>query len=131
MPHTTAAPNVLIVDDDLSITTLVEAHLSGAGYDVITCLDPLDALARCEGGSVAVFISDYMMPGFSGLELLEVLQQKHPLVRRILLTAAPSEPEVREALASGLVERLIEKPWSRAELLAAVSSLLASPSRLR
>lgn len=125
MPHATA-PKVLIVDDDMSIVTLVALHLNGAGYEVITCLDPLDALARCETDKIEVFVTDWHMPGFSGLELLEVLQQKHPQVRRMLLTAAPSEPEVREAVRSGLVERLVEKPWGRAELLSAVSSVLSS-----
>lgn len=123
MPRTTA-PKVVVVDDDYTIVLLVEQQLRG--FEVITCLDPLDALARCEGGDIDVLITDWMMPGFTGLELLEVLQQKQTLVRRILLTAAPQEPEVRAALASGLVEYLIAKPWGRNELLSVVRAACAT-----
>lgn len=125
VPRTTA-PKVVVVDDDWSVVQLVELQLKNAGFEIITCLDPLDALARCEAGDINVFITDFMMPGFTGLELLEVLQQKHPLVARVLLTAAPQEPEVRQALTSGLVEHLISKPWERAELLSAVRAACAN-----
>lgn len=123
MPHTTAA-RILVVDDDLVITQMCALQLGAHGHYVITCMDPLDALSRCETDDVAVFITDWHMPGFSGLELLEVLQQRHPTVRRILLTAAPGEPDVREALASGLAQALVEKPWTRAELLRVVAAQL-------
>lgn len=125
MPHATA-PKVLVVDDDWSVVTLVEVQLTQVGYDVITCLDPMDALTRCETDDIGVFVSDFMMPGFTGLELLEILQQKHPRVRRLLLTAAPHEPEVQAGVRSGLVEQLVEKPWGRGELIASVRGLLAS-----
>lgn len=129
MPRTTA-PRVIVVDDDWGVIQLVQAQLSNANFFVLPCLDPLDALSRCESGDVSVFITDFMMPGFTGLELLEVLQQKHPSVGRILLTAAPQEPEVREAVASGLVEYLISKPWGRAELVAVVRAACAAATRL-
>lgn len=124
MPRTTAS-KVVVVDDDYGVVLLVETQLEHAGFDVITCLDPLDALARCEAGDIDVMVSDWMMPGFTGLELLEVLQQKQPQVARVLLTAAPQEPEVRQALASGLVEYLIAKPWGRSELVSAVRAACA------
>jgi len=124
VPRTTAS-KVVVVDDDYGVVLLVETQLEHAGFDVITCLDPLDALARCEAGDIDVMVSDWMMPGFTGLELLEVLQQKQPQVARVLLTAAPQEPEVRQALASGLVEYLIAKPWGRSELVSAVRAACA------
>ena len=127
MPHGTAPKRVVVVDDDYVIVQLLASQLAPAGYYVVTCLDPLDALTRCETDHIAALVADWHMPGFSGLELLEVLQQKHPQVRRVLLTAAPSEPEVREAVSSGLVQLLIEKPWGRGELLSRLASLLASP----
>lgn len=127
MPRATAQ-RVLVVDDDYSVVSLVEIALSRTlpNVEVIGCLDPLDALAQCATGRIRVFISDYQMPGFTGLELLEVLRQKHPEVRRLLLTAAPREPEVREAVQAGLVEWLIEKPWGRGELSSAVTAALSS-----
>lgn len=125
MPRTTA--RVLVVDDDLSVVQLLANQLEEAGYDVVWCLDPLDALAQCEQSRIDLFMTDWHMPGFSGLELLEVLQQKYPRVRRALVTAAPDEPEVREGLASGLVHCLLEKPWGRSELLGAVAAVLSEP----
>lgn len=122
---------LVFCDDDYSVTAIIETMLVKAGYDVTVCLDPLDALAQCEVSRVNVFISDFMMPGFTGLEVLEVLRQKYPTVVRVLLTAAPQEPEVREAMASGLVEHLLEKPWGRSELLRVVQAACAASQALR
>lgn len=130
MPRTTAC-KICLVDDDYSVVSLIEIMLNKAGFDVVVCLDPLDALAQCEAGNIGVLISDFMMPGFTGLEVLEVLRQKYPTVVRVLLTAAPQEPEVREAMASGLVEHLLEKPWGRSELLRVVQAACAASQALR
>lgn len=128
MPRTTAhgrAGRALLIDDDYFVIHAIEVVLQKHGYEVISCLDPLDALAQCEATDIGIFISDFMMPGFTGLELLEVLQQKYPQVVRLLLTAAPQEPEVQAALRSGLVEFLIEKPWGVSELLRVVRAAFA------
>lgn len=118
---------ILVVDDDWWVLRLLEDTLTKAGYSVLTCLDPLDALNACEVHGVGLVIADWHMPGFTGLEVLEVLQQKYPRIRRALVTAAPNEPEVREAVASGLVQFLVEKPWGRRDLLEAVGAALYRP----
>lgn len=127
MARTTAQHRVCVVDDDFDVVRAVRIMLTKSGYTVSTCLDPLDALALCEVGEIDVLITDWHMPGFSGLELLEVLQQKHPQVGRVLLTAAPHEPEVRQAVREGLVQALVEKPYARVDLVSAVKLALAAP----
>lgn len=127
MSRTTAsACRVCVVDDDYGVVQLVELQLERAGFVVTPCLDPMDALARVELGDIDVLVTDWMMPGFSGLELLEVLRQKHPHAGRVLLTAAPQESEVRQAQADGLVQQLVPKPWSRVELISAVRAACAT-----
>ena len=108
---------VLALDDDAIITQMLRRQLEADHHDVVTCLDALDALARMERRPlVEVIITDWHMPGFSGIDVLTVVEQKFPDVRRILVTAAPGEPEVEEAVRSGLVQYLLVKPWSRLEL---------------
>lgn len=117
---------VLCVDDDFGIPLLIKKMLSVVpNLEVITCMDPMDALDKIAANpDIKAVITDFMMPGFTGLEVLVVVQQRSPNVRRILITAAPNEPEVREAVKSGLVEYIIDKPMGRGQLKAALKGLL-------
>lgn len=117
---------IVVCDDDWNVVRALQIILEHAGHEVIMCGDPLDAIDKVEAeqtGSnrVTAIISDWQMPTFDGLEVLEVIQQKCPNVRRILLTAAPNEPEVQAGVKSGLVQFLVEKPWTRGELKRALT----------
>ncbi len=118
-------PRVLICDDDWDVTSALKAIIERLGnYEVIVCLHPLDALAQMENDlRIRVIISDFMMPGLDGVELLTVVQQKFPDVRRVLITAAPTEPEVRGAVLNGTVQYLVSKPWSRLDLKQALTGV--------
>lgn len=68
-------------------------------------------------------IVDLMMPRLDGLEVLAQLQESQPATRRILLTAAPTERSVREALTSGVVQLLVSKPPTLSDLQLALAWL--------
>lgn len=116
---------VLVCDDDWDVTSALKAIIERMGpHEVVTCLHPLDALAQLENDlHYKCIISDYMMPGLDGIELLSVCAQKFPDIRRILITAAPTEPEVRGAMKQNIVQHLVSKPWSRTDLKLALSGL--------
>ena len=107
---------VLVLDDDWSVVRILQHQLERDGHETSCCIDALDALAKLERVEFRIIFTDWHMPGFSGLDVLTVVQQKFPRVRRVLVTAAPNEPEVREALRDGLVDALLEKPWGRMDL---------------
>lgn len=116
---------IVLVDDDWDVVSALRAIIERLGpYEVVACMHPLDALAQLENDlHIKAIISDFMMPGLDGVELLTVVAQKFPDVRRILITAAPTEPEVRGAVSLGIVQHLVSKPWSRGDLKFALSGL--------
>ena len=65
---------VLVVDDDLKISTFVEKGLREAGYAVDTVANGPDALALARTTPYDAAVIDVMLPGFDGLELIERLR---------------------------------------------------------
>jgi CheY-like chemotaxis protein len=114
---------LLVVDDDLTITNVLRDVFERLGHDVRTCNDGLDAIALLDAQIFDAVVADWQMGAFSGLDVLEVAWQKCPLARRILVTASPTEPEVLEALRTGVAEVLLEKPWFLPDIRAAVRGL--------
>lgn len=103
--------SVLVVDDDVAIAQMVARVVQFLGHQPVICTDTFDAILHHRRGHGAAVV-DYLMPRFDGLELLAAIQEVEPSCRRILLTAAPEEKAVRDAAASGLVQRVLSKPPS-------------------
>jgi FixJ family two-component response regulator len=70
-----------------------------------------EALEIIKNEEIGVVITDHMMPGTSGVELLEQLKQDHPFICRILITGCSDINIVIEAINRGEVFRFLTKPW--------------------
>ncbi len=114
---------VLVVDDDLEIVRALETVLTKLGHEVTVLIDGLDAIALLDAQQFAAVITDWQLGAVDGLDVLNVAKKRCPLARRIMVTASPTEPEVRDAMRDGLAEVLLEKPWSLAEVRAAVRGI--------
>ncbi len=77
---------VLIVDDEPGVRTLLQRHLEQCGIECVTSHDALDALAKLNSGNFDLVISDMSMPGMSGLELLYQVQERSPETGFIMIT---------------------------------------------
>jgi two-component system, NtrC family, nitrogen regulation response regulator GlnG len=101
---------VWIVDDDRSIRWVFEKALSREGiahHSFATAREALDAL---DGGPPQVLISDIRMPGQSGIELLQLVKEKHPAVPVIVMTAYSDLESAVAAFQGGAYEYL-PKPF--------------------
>jgi CheY-like chemotaxis protein len=117
-------PRVVGVDDDWTIVLMMRDQIESIGYEFIGCIDPLDALAQCAIGDKFAILSDWMMPGgITGLDLLEGVSNKAPSVFRVLVTAAPNDPEVAEAMGLGIVQALLDKPYGLGDLKRVMDSI--------
>lgn len=114
------SPSIMIVDDEPIILTTLRHLLEREHYEVVTCSDPLKALTLLDDREFAAIISDYRMPGMSGLDFLIESRRLRPHASRILITAVLSLPTIVEAINRGEIFRFIAKPWIREELLATV-----------
>jgi DNA-binding response OmpR family regulator len=124
-------PIVLVVEDDPSVRELVDFHLARSGFTVVQAADAATAFELVERSDAVVL--DWMLPGMSGIEWLRRLRTGGSAAKPVLmLTARASEIDRVEGLESGADDYLV-KPFSAAELVARVRSLLRRvrpPARL-
>jgi CheY-like chemotaxis protein len=103
---------VLLVDDDASIRRLVELALEEMPIELLLCASVAEARAALAAGPVALLITDLMMPGESGLDLLAALVAD-PALRagaRLAVFSAGLHGPLRARLADLGVWRLLDKP---------------------
>ncbi len=115
-----AAPCVLIVDDDPLVLHALETTVIGADYQVVATEDPVVGLKCLEERAVSVVIADQRMDAMTGLELLGHARRLQPHASRILITGLLSVKTLTDAVNCGEIYRFIAKPWSTPELIATV-----------
>lgn len=113
---------ILIVDDEEIVLVALRETLRREGYGVVTCSTPEKALEIVRTEVFSVIISDFQMPGMTGLDFLAQAKQVQPDASRILITAVLSLDTVIDAINKGEIYRFIVKPWLREELLATVKN---------
>ena len=113
---------ILIVDDEEIVLVALRETLRREGYGVTTCSTPEKALQVVRTDPFSVIISDFQMPGMTGLDFLAQAKQLQPNTTRILITAVLSLDTVIDAINKGEIYRFIVKPWLREELLATVKN---------
>jgi two-component system KDP operon response regulator KdpE len=115
---------VLVVDDDDNINTMLREALSGVGFNVLTNNSGLKGLETIRSGSkkVDVVLLDYSMPTLDGTQTLEFLNERFPKVKTIGITGL-DPAELPEGYRNK-VERLLPKPISISDLVAAIHAVL-------
>jgi DNA-binding NtrC family response regulator len=97
--------------------------LETAGHEVTGAESAESALALLEDGEFDLVVSDVIMPGLSGLELLDAVRTQRASLPVLLVTGAGTSDTLGEALTRGAAG-LVGKPFSHAELQAAVADAL-------
>jgi diguanylate cyclase (GGDEF)-like protein len=100
---------VLVVDDDESIVRMLTDYLK-AEFDVVSAADGVAALQLCKQQPLDAILADHMMPGLTGIQLLEQAAQVRPSAVRVLLTASDRIEELRDAVNKARVHRFLSKP---------------------
>lgn len=124
-PRPLRAQRILVVDDDPLVRAVIEALLQADGHTVATAPDGHAAWLQCRTAAFDVVVTDLVMPGMSGLDLVVAIKSASPSLPVILLTgnAAGVTADVPGA---SLVDVVLAKPASGASLRAAVTRVLAS-----
>ena len=121
---------ILCVDDDASICAALEGTLRRAGHTPIVTTGVPDALAEVAKGGVDLIISDYQMPGLTGIEFLALLETEGFDIPLIMLTGYASIHHAVAAVKAGATD-YIQKPFERELLELAVAQALAHASLRR
>ncbi len=107
---------VLVVDDEPRVLDALEAVLA-AEFRVLRAEGGEQALRLLPGADVAVIVTDYRMPGMTGVELLRRSQDVAPDAVRIVLTAYTDVDHLMDAINTGRIYHFVPKPWDPNELL--------------
>ena len=113
---------ILVVDDDPEIVSLIRRGLAYEGYSVDTAADGNEALAKARDREPDLVILDIMMPGIDGIEVAKRLRAGGE-VPIIILTARGTTADKVAGLESGADDYLV-KPFEFDELLARIRALL-------
>ncbi len=116
---------VMIADDDESVSAILRGHLEHAGYRTLHAASGEEALGLLSD-KVQVVITDYHLPGLDGLAFYREAVRRVPgLERRVMFLTAGALPEaVRHVVGQGH-GRLLQKPFTRQQLLDTVRDALA------
>ncbi len=111
-PKNRHAKAILFVDDEPMSTKWFEKSFS-KDYTVYCANSAEAALTTMQlfGDDIAVVVSDFRMPERDGLELLRTLNQTHPWIVKILVSAYADKDLVIQAINQQLVFKVLEKPW--------------------
>lgn len=116
---TPTAARVLIAEDDESLRQLLVRYLTSLGHSVQAFPDGTAAVAALEAGPFDVVITDVIMPGAKGLEVMSAAKQADPHIEVIFLTGAPDLSTTVKALREGDAFDYIMKPFPNVEILRA------------
>jgi len=114
-----SALKILLVDDEEDYVRTMAERLEMRDLGSEVALNGEQALAMVEEDLPDVMVLDLRMPGMGGLEVLEAVKRKHPLVQVIILTGHGSDKERTEALRLGAFAYL-NKPVDIQDLMAEV-----------
>jgi len=115
-------PAVLLVDDDLTLLSVLSRRVSRAGYEVRTASSGSATLKQLEGTWPALLVVDLMMPGMDGFELCRRVKQLADLP--IIVLSAVDASEAKVSALELYAEDYVTKPFDPDELVARIQRVL-------
>jgi DNA-binding response OmpR family regulator len=121
---------VLVIDDDPVILKLLKVNFEIEGFEVLSALDGREGLAQAKGQRPNVVISDIMMPGLDGLQVLSALKDDPDTedLPVILLSARAQVADVQRGMELG-ADDYVTKPFDPLELIDRVNAIVAGSRR--
>src|SRR5215471_14271525 len=116
-------PLILVVDDERPILESLQMIFERESLDVVTTPDAKEALEVLRKRPVAVVVTDLMMPGMSGIDLLKAARAVAPETEVIVMTAYGTVEAAVEAMKDGAYD-FVTKPLKRAHIVRAVRKAL-------
>jgi len=120
-------PRVLLVEDNSSLQHFVKSAFADLDIELKCCSHVDEALDLLRAAPAALILTDLMMPGRSGYELIQCLADEPQLQgqARLVVFSAGLTHQVRARLTQAHIWRLLAKPCSLADLQACVEDVLA------
>ena len=115
---------LLVVDDEAPVRRMLLDVFRSFGHDVVVAASGDEALRLFAEGDYDVVVTDLLMPGMSGWEVIARLRRAAPRVPVILLTGSAPDVDAEQVRRERVT--LVHKPASLAQLRAALQDVLAA-----
>ena len=119
MPAPTRTGRILVVDDEVELMTALCESLRGEGFEASGCSDPAAGLEAFRWGDFDILLSDLMMPGTDGIQLLRQALKIDPNLVGVIMTGQGSVPTAVEAMKAGAFDYVL-KPFRLQQVLPAL-----------
>jgi CheY-like chemotaxis protein len=121
---------ILVIDDVEAIRQAMAIVLEKEGHEVVLAADGLDGIRRLRETPVDLLVTDVLMPGADGIEVIKAVRQHAPELKVIAMSGGgnqlPAGFSLKMAQAFG-AKAVLYKPFENAELVETVRSVLAGP----
>jgi two-component system response regulator HydG len=114
---------ILIIDDDATICLMLQGLLKRKGFEADTVFSAGEAIKKLEIETFDLVLSDFRLPDFDGLELLQKIKAMHPSVPVIIMTSYADIRTAVSAIKMGAFE-YVTKPLNPDEILLLINSAL-------
>lgn len=120
-----AGETILVVDDEEVVRDLVSNFLTKLGYKVAQATDGTEALVVFDQleKPPAVMVTDIVMPALGGVQLAQILRERHPRLCVLFVSSYPDKKIGEEELANPR-NQYLAKPFSLRGFAAAISNLV-------
>ena len=122
------AARILIIDDEIGMRAGCQRALTPLGYRVSTAEHGVEGLRKLREEEIDVVLLDAMMPGMSGLEILERIQQQDPDIICVMITGYATVDLAAHAMKQGAHD-FLPKPFTSDELISVVQRAWAERQR--
>jgi len=120
---------ILIADDEEGIRYAIGEYLKRRGYETALAEDGVRALEQLRDADFDILLTDLMMPGMGGLELIQETRKIRPLTVCVILTGRGSREDAIQAVREGVFE-FIDKPVMQMETLGMAMDRAGAQARL-
>lgn len=118
---------ILVVEDDEDMRENLRRLLDGAGYEVRLAMDGVEAITLLQMQPCHLVLTDLVMPGMGGLEMLKEIRKQDPSLPVVFLSAFGDRATFARATELGAVD-FVTKPFRADFLLGLIQRTLGSQS---
>lgn len=120
------AKRVLVVEDSITIRSMLRSFLEGAGFIATTAIDGIDGLNKLENDKFDVVVSDIEMPRMNGFELTKKIRSNSVLSDTpvILVTALESGDDMKKGMEAGADAYIVKSSFEQSNLLETIKRFI-------
>ena len=114
---------ILVIDDEESITDLIDSMLTAQGYEVVIAHDGRQGLASYKNEKPDLIITDIIMPDLEGIELVRILRKIDKELPVIVMSGDPTGKQFLKTASLLGAHSTLQKPFSIEELINLISEV--------